>query len=65
VGLSRAVTRSILPNRTRSDARTNTQYICSHLAFFLINGGWTIVSGYPVRREATDAKGAERESTWQ
>jgi hypothetical protein len=29
-------------------------------AFFLVNGGWAIVPG-PSRREATDAKGAEKE----
>lgn len=49
MGLKRAVARSILPNQTHSDARTNTHYLCSHLACFLADGGWIIVSGYPVR----------------
>jgi hypothetical protein len=35
------------------------------LASFLLDGGWSIVSGLSVRREATDAKGTERERRWQ
>ncbi len=58
MGLSRAVTRSILPSRNRPDAHTNTQYICSHLASFLVDGGWTIVSGITrCAREATRRQG--------
>jgi hypothetical protein len=34
------------------------------LAFFLVDGGWSIVPGLS-RREATGAKGAEREIRWQ
>ena len=34
------------------------------LAFFLVDGGWPIVSA-PSRREARGANGAERESRWR
>ena len=63
MGLSCVVTRSILPSRHRRDAHSNTQYTRSHLACFLVDGGWSIVSGItPCAREATERQGwAEKE----